>query len=161
MSHRPWEESAQDPETPNPVTPTKPPRNAGAGQDNSDAENSECQYDSDEPFRKKKKTRVETKKREQHLIVYVPIKPIMRPVTFNCAVFQVSPRQTVHTSSSFPMLLPTTTITTLWSIHVKLALINLLREYSICWCNISELATAMIQPTGVRDSGRAIVVDIV
>ncbi len=85
----------------------------------------------------------------------------MRPVTFNCAVFQVLPRQTVHTSSKFPMLLPATTITTSWSIQVKLALINLLREYSPCWCNISELATAMIPPTGVRDSGRAIVVDIV
>jgi hypothetical protein len=74
MSCRPWEESAPDPKTPNPVTPTKPPRNAGAGQDNPDAEISECQYDSDEPFRKKKKTRVETKKQERHLIVYVPIK---------------------------------------------------------------------------------------
>ncbi len=42
MSHRPWEESAPDPETPNPVTPIKPPRNAGAGQDNPDAEISEC-----------------------------------------------------------------------------------------------------------------------
>ncbi len=40
---RPWEESAQDPETPNPVTPTKPPHNAGAGHYNQDAENSECQ----------------------------------------------------------------------------------------------------------------------
>jgi hypothetical protein len=74
MSCRPWEESAPDPETPNPVTPTKPPRNAGVGQDNPDAKYSECQYDSDEPLRKKKKTRTETKKREQHLIVYVPIK---------------------------------------------------------------------------------------
>ncbi len=76
MSCRPWEESApdSDPETPNPVTPTKLPRNAWAGQDNPDAENSECQYDSDEPFRKIKKTRVEIKKRERHLIVYVPIK---------------------------------------------------------------------------------------
>ncbi len=58
----------------NPVTPTKPPRNAGAGQDNPDAQNSECQYDSDEPQRKKKEAQVETKKRERHLIVYVPIK---------------------------------------------------------------------------------------
>ncbi len=74
MSCRPWEESAPDPETPNPVTPTNPPRNAGAGQDNQDAEISECQYDSNEPFRKKKKMRVETKKWERHLIVYVPIK---------------------------------------------------------------------------------------
>jgi hypothetical protein len=74
MSHQPWEKSAPDPETPNPVTPTKPPRNAGAGQDNQDAQNSEFQYDSDELFRKKKKKRVETKKRERHLIVYVPIK---------------------------------------------------------------------------------------
>jgi hypothetical protein len=69
-----WEESAQDHETPNPVTPTKSPCNAGGGQDNSDAENLECQYDSDELFRKQKKMRVETKKRERHLIVYVPIK---------------------------------------------------------------------------------------
>jgi hypothetical protein len=60
--------------------------------------------------------------------------------------------------SSFPMLLPTTTFTTSWSIQVKSELIYLLREYSPCWCNISELATAMIPPTG---SGRAIVVDIV
>jgi hypothetical protein len=73
MSCRPWEEFAPDPETPNPVTPTKPPHNAGAGQDNPDAEISECQYDSDESFRKKKKMLVETKKRERHLIVYVPI----------------------------------------------------------------------------------------
>ncbi len=63
-----------DPETPNPVTPTKPPRNARAGHDNPDAEISECQHDSDEPFRKKKKTQTEIKKRERHLIVYVPIK---------------------------------------------------------------------------------------
>ncbi len=74
MSCWPWEESEQDPETPNPVTPTKAQRNAGASQDNPDAENSECQYDSDEPLCKKKKTLVETKKCEQHLIVYVPIK---------------------------------------------------------------------------------------
>jgi hypothetical protein len=74
MSYRLWEESAPDPETLNPVTPTKPLRNAGAGQDNLDAENSECQYDSDELFRKHKKKRVETKKRERHMIVYVPVK---------------------------------------------------------------------------------------
>jgi hypothetical protein len=59
-----------NPETPYPVTPTKLPHNAGGGQDNPDAENSECQYESDEPHSKKKKTRVETKK----LIVYVPVK---------------------------------------------------------------------------------------
>ncbi len=40
---------------------------------NSDAEHSKCQYDSDEPRRKQKKKLVETKKREQHLIVHVPI----------------------------------------------------------------------------------------
>jgi hypothetical protein len=73
MSCRPWEESAQDPETPNPVTPTKPPRNAMAGENNSDTENSECQSDSDEPFRKKMRIRVDKQKREWHLIVYVPI----------------------------------------------------------------------------------------
>jgi hypothetical protein len=48
----------------------------------------------------------------------------------------------------------------LWSIPVKLVLSNLLRAYSACWWNISELAPAMIQPTGVRDSGLVIVVDI-
>ena len=74
MSYRPWEESAPDTETPIPVTPTKPPRNAGAGQDGPDAENSECEYDSDEPRRKKRKPRTETKKRERRLITYVPIK---------------------------------------------------------------------------------------
>ena len=74
MSHRPWEESAPDPETPNPVTPAKPQRNAGAGQDNPDAEISECQYDSYEQCRKKRKPRTETKKRDRHLITYVPIK---------------------------------------------------------------------------------------
>jgi hypothetical protein len=74
MSYRPWEESALDPETPHPITPTKPQHNAWAGHYNPDAENSECQYDSDEPFRMDKKKRVETKKRERHLIVYVPIK---------------------------------------------------------------------------------------
>ncbi len=74
MFCRPWEESAPDHETSNPVTPTKPPRNARAGQDNPDAENSECQYNSDELFRKHKKKRVETKKRGRHLIVYMPIK---------------------------------------------------------------------------------------
>jgi hypothetical protein len=71
MSCRPWGKFAPDPETPHPVTPTKPPHNAGAGHYNPDAENSECEYDSDEPFRKKKKTRTETKKRERRLIVYV------------------------------------------------------------------------------------------
>jgi hypothetical protein len=74
MSYRPCEESAPDPESPNPVTPTKPLHNAGPGHYNPDAENSEYQYDSDEPFRKHKKKLVETKKREWHLIVYVPIK---------------------------------------------------------------------------------------
>jgi hypothetical protein len=74
MSFLPWEESAPDPETPNPVTPIRPPRNAGAGHYNPDAEYSECQYDSDELRRKHKKKRVETKKQEWHLIVYVPIK---------------------------------------------------------------------------------------
>ncbi len=39
MYCRPLEESTQDPETPNPVTPTKPPRNAGACHYNPDAEN--------------------------------------------------------------------------------------------------------------------------
>ncbi len=34
-------------------------------------------------------------------------------------------------------------------------------EIMACWWNISELATAMIQPTRVRDLGQAIVVDIV
>ncbi len=57
-----WEEPAQDHETPNQLTPTKPLLNARAGQDNPDAKNLECQYDSDEPHRKKKKTQLETKK---------------------------------------------------------------------------------------------------
>ena len=74
MSHRAWEDSAPDPETPIPVTPTKPPCNAGAGHDSQDAENSECEDFSDDPHRKKKRTRKETKKRERHLIVYVAIK---------------------------------------------------------------------------------------
>jgi hypothetical protein len=74
MSYRPWEESAPDPETPHPITPTKPQHNARASHCNQHAEISECQYDSDEPFRKHKKKLVETKKRERHLIVYVPIK---------------------------------------------------------------------------------------
>jgi hypothetical protein len=74
MSHRPWGESAPDPEKPNPVTPTKPLHNARAGQDNPDAKNLECQYDSYQLFCKHKKKLVETKKRERHLVVYVPIK---------------------------------------------------------------------------------------
>ena len=69
-----WEDSAPDPETPNPVTPTKLPRNAGSGQDGPNAENLECEYDSDEPRRKKRKPHTETKKRERHLITYVAIK---------------------------------------------------------------------------------------
>jgi hypothetical protein len=43
MSCRPLEESAQDPESPNPVTPTQPPRSAGACHYNPDAKNLECQ----------------------------------------------------------------------------------------------------------------------
>ncbi len=73
MPYRPWEESAQDHETPNSITPTKLQHNAGACHDDPDAKNSECQYDSDEPPRQQKKKLVETKKRELHLIVYVPI----------------------------------------------------------------------------------------
>ncbi len=38
MPCRSDEEETQIPEPPNPVTPTKPPRNDGAGYDNSDAE---------------------------------------------------------------------------------------------------------------------------
>jgi hypothetical protein len=71
MSYRPWEESAQDAETPNPVTATKPPRHAGAGQDYLDAEISECQYDSNEPHCKKKRSLVYKQKRERYLTVYV------------------------------------------------------------------------------------------
>jgi hypothetical protein len=70
MSCRPWEESAPDPETPNPVTPTKLPGAAKTIR----MPKFRNVYDFDEPFRKKKKTRTETKKRERHLIVYVPIK---------------------------------------------------------------------------------------
>jgi hypothetical protein len=57
-----------------PVTPTKPLSNAEACHDNSYAENSECLSDSDEQFRKKKRTRVDKQKRERHMKVYVPIK---------------------------------------------------------------------------------------
>ncbi len=74
MPHRPWKESAQDPETPNPVTPTKPQCNAGASHYNPDAENSACQYGSDEPPCKKTRTGNETKKLERQWIVYVTIK---------------------------------------------------------------------------------------
>jgi hypothetical protein len=74
MPCRPEEESAQGSEEPNPVTPTKRPRNAGAAHDNPDAENSECLYDSDQPVRTKKFSRVDKQKRERHLIVYEPIK---------------------------------------------------------------------------------------
>jgi len=74
MSYRPWEDSAPVTEMPIPVTPTKPLGNAGAGHDSPDAENSECEYDSNEPRSKKKKTRKETNNIELHLIVYVTIK---------------------------------------------------------------------------------------
>ncbi len=79
MPHRLWEESAQDAETPNPGTPTKPPLNAGAaraGHASLDAYNSECQYDSYEPHSKQKWWRRDTKKRERRLIFYVPIQAI-------------------------------------------------------------------------------------
>jgi hypothetical protein len=52
---------------------------------------------------------------------------VMRQVTFNCAVFQESLRHTVHRSSSFPMLEPTTTFTTSWSIQVKISQSSLRR----------------------------------
>jgi hypothetical protein len=44
--------------------PTKPQRNAGACHNHSDAENSECPFDSDEPFRKKKKRQVDKQNSE-------------------------------------------------------------------------------------------------
>ncbi len=64
----------QDPETPNPVTPTEWLHKAGASQDNPDAENFDCQYYSNEPQHKKKKMQGKTKKLELYLIVYVPIR---------------------------------------------------------------------------------------
>ena len=74
MSYRPWEDSAPVTEMPSPVTPTKPPRNAGAGHDSPDAENSEREDLSDEQFRKKKRTRVVKQKRDRILIVDQAIK---------------------------------------------------------------------------------------
>jgi hypothetical protein len=58
-------------EQPNSVTPTKQQLNhdAWAGHDNLDAENSECQCNSDEPFHKKERTQVDEQKLELHLIV--------------------------------------------------------------------------------------------
>jgi hypothetical protein len=55
MPCRPDEVEAQISEQPNPVTPTKLPRNDGAGYDNSDAEISLTQSDEDEEERPKQK----------------------------------------------------------------------------------------------------------
>ncbi len=55
MPCRSDEEEAQIPESPNPVTPTKPPRNDGAGYDNSDAEFPLTQSDQEEEERSKQK----------------------------------------------------------------------------------------------------------
>jgi hypothetical protein len=50
-------EEAQIPESPNPVTPTKPPRNDGAGYDNSDAEFPLTQFDEEQEERPKQEGR--------------------------------------------------------------------------------------------------------
>ena len=55
MPYRSDEEEAQIPGSPNPVTPTKPPRNDGAGYDNSDAEFPLTQSDQEEEERSKQK----------------------------------------------------------------------------------------------------------
>jgi hypothetical protein len=58
MPCRSDEEEAQIPESPNPVTPTKPQRNDGAGHDNSDAEFPLTQSDEEEeerPIQKRKR----------------------------------------------------------------------------------------------------------
>jgi hypothetical protein len=55
MPCRSDEEEAQIPESPNPVTPTKPQRNDGAGYDNSDAETPLTQSDEEEEKRPKQK----------------------------------------------------------------------------------------------------------
>ncbi len=55
MSCRSDKEEAQIPESPNPITPTKPPRNDGAGYDNSDAEIPLTQSDEEEEERPKQK----------------------------------------------------------------------------------------------------------
>jgi hypothetical protein len=49
------EEDAQIPESPNPVTPTKPPRNDGSRYDNSDAEFPLTQSDEEAEERPKQK----------------------------------------------------------------------------------------------------------
>ncbi len=53
MPCRSDEEEAQIPEPPNPVMPTKPPRNDGAGYDNLDAEIPLTQSDEEEEERPK------------------------------------------------------------------------------------------------------------
>ncbi len=68
MPRRPDEECVQGPEKPSPVTPTKSPHNAGAGHYNPGAENLECQYVSIEPFRKKKRRRVDKQILESYLL---------------------------------------------------------------------------------------------
>jgi hypothetical protein len=55
MPCRSDEEEAQIPQPSNPVTPTKPPRNDGAGYDNSDAEFALTQSDEEQEERPKKK----------------------------------------------------------------------------------------------------------
>ncbi len=55
MPCRSDEEEAQIPESLNPFTPTKPPRNDGAGYDNSDAEFPLTQSDEEEEERPKQR----------------------------------------------------------------------------------------------------------
>ena len=58
MPCRSDDEEAQIPELPNPVTPTKPPRNDGAGYDNSDSEIPLTQSDEEEEERPKQKRKL-------------------------------------------------------------------------------------------------------
>ncbi len=54
----------------NPVTPTQQQHNAGAGHYNSDTENSECQFDSDEPGSKKKRRQDDKQNSEISFVGY-------------------------------------------------------------------------------------------
>jgi hypothetical protein len=73
LSARPWEESAPDPEMPNPVTTTKPPLNAGPATKN---RMPKIRNVSPIPMSHAVKKRVANrdKEGELHLIVYAPFK---------------------------------------------------------------------------------------
>jgi hypothetical protein len=55
-------------EQPNPATPTKLQHNSGVDHYNSDAKNLECQFDSDEPFHKKNRRRVDKQNSELYFV---------------------------------------------------------------------------------------------